>query len=492
MDRAREIAEFVRAFLAAHQVEAHVDKSGVLTAQLPRTLAEELGTAERLRLTFTPAQSVGEGEKPGAEFLTYGHPLLDRMLAMAKSRGRTTSLLVTSAIDPDFLDALHEYDPFRKATRKEHSPGVGGAEAKLNRGRLGPLARRLSRLTFRNASPRTVEKRIVYHTQVLFVFKIALVSDEKRELIVSLLMDPVTEQIDRSVDVSGAVAFHPEQAGDPLQEEYRLDRLYRRACSHLSGRLQKTIRTYQSEVDDRLRRELRRIEEYYGGLIQEQIEPLRKLFRRMAVASVRADLARSWNTENRYRDEFLELKKESAFLEAQYEKELAALQREKAQRIREVREKHDARVEVTLTHAAFVRVPRVEWRVRLVGQGIRREIAPLFDVLRRRLVGWECESCTDGLGDNVYLCGCSSLVCADCHRECAGCGRVFCRSCSGGDCHICQGPVCPECTTTCPISLYVEALKVCQSCRDEWCPQCRSITVFHAEDADGAFVPAPS
>ena len=37
---------------------------------------------------------------------------------------------------------------------------------------------------------RTLGKRIVYQTQALFLFKISLVSDEKRELIVSLLIDP--------------------------------------------------------------------------------------------------------------------------------------------------------------------------------------------------------------------------------------------------------------------------------------------------------------
>lgn len=500
LKQALEIAQFVQDFLAAHGVQACVDEAGLLTAQLPAKLAEELGAPRRLRVSFLPPQPGEGGKGQDAEFVTFGHPLLDRMLALTRSRGRAASLLVMGALDPGFLEALHACDPFQDippARMGQTEPGDAAEDqtSEPGDGRLGSPARRFTRLSFPNATSRTRSARVVYHAQVMFLFKVALLSDEKREFIFPLWIDPVTEEIVRAVDVSRSLDFRLEQDRERHEETYRLERLYRKACSQLEKRLQKPVRVFQEQVDERLAGELRRIEEYYGGLMQEQLEPLRKHFRRMAVASVRADLARTWDTENRYREELLALKSDLADLEARYEKELAALQREKAQRVQEVREKHRTRAEVTLTHAAVVRTPRVEWRLRLTGQGVRREVDVVYDVLRRRLIGWECESCAGPLGERVYLCSCSSLVCAACHRDCAGCGQSHCRSCSPGDCHVCGGPVCPRCETGCPLFPPESEIRsdwaVCRDCRDRWCRPCRSLAFFQVDEVLAAWSGSP-
>lgn len=479
VDRAQEIAHFVRGFLVAHGVDVRVDEDGVLTAKLPEDLAQDLGAPRKLRLSFSPTDVADAGKGLETVFLTFGHPLLDRMLAMAKPRGQATSLLLRSALRPDVLDAVRDFDPFssESPTGQWHcAPGF--------------LVRCFSRLSFPNAVARTLDKRVVFHAQVVFFFKVALISDEKRELVVSLWIDPVTEDVDRPVDLRDSHSFQLERSQDSSPEEYRFDRLYRTACARLESRLRRPMEAFQKEVSERLESELRRIEEYYSGLIQEQVEPLRKLFRRMAVASVRADLARTWQTEIRYRDEMAALKAELADLETKYEKELAAIQRGKAQRVREVKEKHHTRAEVTLTHAALVRVPRIEWRLRLIGQSARREVTLLADVLRRRLVGWECESCSGSLREQAFLCACSTLVCADCHHECAGCGRSHCRACSDGECHVCGRAVCPRCESVCPLFVPASpspgpeaAMLVCRSCRDRWCLECATLCTFTAEGA---------
>ena len=198
--------------------------------------------------------------------------------------------------------------------------------------------------------------------------------------------------------------------------------------------------------------ELRRIEEYYGGLIQERVEPIRKLFRRMAVASVRADLAGHGRLRTATAKQFVELKKESDLLEAQYEKELAALQREKEQRDPGgAWTSINARVEVGVD-ARRVRdgAPgRVEATPLAVGSAVRRHSS--FDVLRRRLVDWECEGCANSLDDECTPLRCCLVALRPVATvECPDCGRSFCRSCAHGVCHICDGPVCPDCTTSCP------------------------------------------
>lgn len=475
MEHSQEIAGFVHSFLKAHGVVAKIDDGARLEAQLPVSLADQLGTGQTLRLTFSQFEIGHERATTWGEFITIGHPLLDRMVELAKGRGQAASLLLTAGLNRQLLEEWLVDEPGRNpSARPVNADGHG---------LLSALERLLSELSFPNASARSLGKRLVYHTQVLFNFKISLVSDEKIERIVSIVIDPVTEEIDRSVDVRKAVTFHLPSEGDPVQEEYRLNRLYRRALSHLEKRLAARVADYQESLNNRMQRELQRIKEYYNGLIQERIEPIRKLFHKMAVASVRADLARSWSTEQRYREAFAALKEESRLLEARYEKELAQLKREKEQRIREMQEKYRARVEVALTHAAFVMVPRVEWRLHLTGRA-KRETAILYDLLRRRLVEWECECCGGPLGNQVYLCDCASLSCSECHGECSECGRSLCPSCAKGSCHLCHGPVCPNCTTACPLGLGdSRPLDVCGACRQETCPSCIGLAFFHAEGA---------
>lgn len=469
MDRSHEIAAFVRRFLALHGAGLRENDAGVLEAELPDSLARELGvTTGRICVAFDPP---GEGEARDAEYLTFGHPLLDRMLDMARARGRATSLIVPHGLDMEFLEgafALDVFDAGARAMRERTATQGLAAPAR-------ELQRRIDALRFQDLKVRVLETRVVYHAQVMFFFKVSFLSDEKRERVVSLLIDPYTEEIDRPVDLRRAVRFHVDCGKDKSQEEYALQRLYRRACDHLERRLARAVEEYERAVGERLRKEERRIEEYYAGLIQERVEPLRKLFRKMAVASVRADLARSWSTENRYREAFAELKQESRKLEEECERDLAELQAEKGRRIQEVREKHQGRVEVTLTHAALVRVPRVEWRVHLAGRA-RREISILYDVLRRRLVDWECESCTARLGDVVHLCDCEAVVCAGCFRLCPGCGKASCRACAQAICHVCGGPVCPHCSPSCPAGLKLAAgYPVCVECSVSHCPWCISL-----------------
>lgn len=461
MDRSPEIESFVRRFLELHGCRLAAHGGGVLEAELPKELSGTLG-AERLRLAFAPPKA---GDPGGAEYVTLGHPLLDQMLELAKSRGLAASLILPLGLDRDFLESVFSSNPFDPQSR--------GEEGEPHPQRP-PLARRLERrlgsLRFAGMKVKLLSTRVLYHPQVMFFFKISFISDEKRERLISLLIDPYTEEIDRPVDLKGAMAFRCAQQGG--LEEYALRRLYRRACAHLDRRLAKVIESYQRALRERLLREERRIEEYYSELIQERVEPLRKLFRRMAVASVRADLARSWSAELRYREALAELKNESARLQAEWEKEFAALEDEKRRRIQEVREKHQGRMEAALTHAALVRVPRVEWRLHLAGP-VHREITVLYDVLRKRLVDWTCESCSGPLSEEVGLCDCGALVCRECRRTCPRCGRGVCRGCAAAFCHVCGGPVCPSCSPHCPLELELAAsYPVCAGCRESECPWC--------------------
>ncbi|MFS8572433.1 MAG: hypothetical protein LOD85_05330 [Clostridia bacterium] len=492
MARQDEIARFVAGFFTLNGAVLRWVDAGVLEVEVPEALRSRLGVCRKLRLAFSP-RAAESGPDQRVEYLTLGHPLLDRLLDEARSRGRTASVILPHGLDRELLEALSTANPFGTRSSRNRSGSAPAAELREGsrpRPEDAPAAwrdleRRLGRLVFRVAGVKPLAARLVFHTQVMFFFRVSFISDEKRERTVSLLIDPYTEEIDRPVDLKAAAPFDLGSGG--LEgEPYALHRLYRRACDHLARRLARETGAYQAAVEARLRREERRIEEYYAGLIQERVDPLRKLFRRMAAARVGAELARSWSTGERYRQAFAALQQKADRLGAECEKELALLEREKEQRLREVREKHRARVEITLTQAALVRVPRVEWRLLLSGS-VQREVTVLYDLARRRLVGWECESCSGPLGDEVSLCQCRALVCRTCATHCPGCGRAVCRACAPARCHLCGGPVCPACGPECRAGLAGPGgpPAVCAACAAQYCGPCAAALSFLAETTGG-------
>src|SRR5690606_3009828 len=142
------------------------------------------------------------------------------------------------------------------------------------------------------------------------------------------------------VDIEGAVGFHGVDDEEQASREYRLRRLYDQAVSRLETRIRRAALALKERADERRRKEVRRINEYYDGLMKEQLEPLRRVFRQMAVATVRADLSRSGERQKESLRHLEALRAESQRLERAYERGLAELTEEREQRLREVRERY--------------------------------------------------------------------------------------------------------------------------------------------------------
>lgn len=486
-DNEEAIEAFVTRML--HALGATVKQVGFPTGSYLRaTLAPDaarlLGCRRQLTLSFQrpPQGSAVEGGFPPdeVEFITYGHPLFDRMIRIAQGRGRVANLMFTFGMDPAFVHGVMKLDPF------------GGSQtgADLERSPLlDEMCRQAQKVVVDNGRIHIAQRRIVHERQLLFSFKVAMLADEKREMTVALLIDPLTERVARPVDISRAVSFGAQLSNAPSRatshsnsDTYTVQRLYRTACAHLETRLKGRLRTFEAASAERLNQETRRIQEYYRGLAAESLEPVRALFRRIADARTRLDVARSWHTQNRYYDEMTALKGEAERLEALYRNEVEVLEREEEQRLQEVREKYRPRAEIALVQAACVRVPRIEWCLQVRRGTVHRETTLTYDALRRRFVDWECESCQRPLIEAAHLCSCEALVCSACHVECRECGTIVCSQCQDQRCHVCGQVTCPTCDATCPLvnedgMAIVDPPAVCRTCRRDWCDACRGMIV---------------
>lgn len=465
------VQHFVLGFLRS--CGARVDGNSV---SLPTALARSLQVSEQLELCFSPSPS------GTAEYITFGHPLLDRMLALSSGRGTAASLLSSRAFEPDFLHLVLRDDPFL-------SVRTGNKE-------FDRLRRALHRVSFPNSRPHLVKRSLSYQLQLLFGFRVSFVSDEKCEQLVSILMDPITESADALIDIGETISFVPAKDvrssgydiptdGAPVPLEVMLSqasemlpahayttlRLYRKACQVLEDRLRSDLEKFSADAEVRLRKDLERIDAYYGGLAQEALDPLRKVFRQMAASSVRVQLAHSYDSEHRYAKQLHQMKQRAQAMEADYEEEVGELEKERARRQSELIAKYQTRAEVRLISLAALWVPRVEFSLRLAGP-VRREVSFVYDVLRQRLVDHMCDMCEQAL-DVAYLCGCGELVCVGCFHTCADCAKGMCAACVADRCHICNAPLCPDCGSSCPWQGRAPgSLAVCARCRDELCPIC--------------------
>jgi len=468
--RAAEVAAFARRFLA--MFGARVEVSGRrIEAHLSPELAKLLGAGPRLSLLVDAAEEGAGGGQPGAdaeECLTPGDPLLERMLQLAKERGGAAGLMFAPALDPEFV---------RFALSAPLFEGNGPSSG-IDGGLADALAREARKVRFANAEITVRSVRLVHQMQFLFRFKVAFFADEKRESLVTLLVDPVTERVDRPVDLGSAVSFAPfKGAGEDGRLAYTARRLYRKACEHLAERIRVAAGEFEAEANRRAAREMRRIDEYYRSLAEERLEAMRGAFRKLSAAGVREGIARAWTADGAGPGQagLFDVARE---LERLYKSELREFHEERELRLEEVREKYRPRAHVSLVQAACVMAPRIEWTVRLSSKRARRELVLLYDVLRRRFLDVECESCGGRVMFPAFLCACEAVVCECCRGLCCDCGGEHCPSCSSVRCHVCLGPVCPTCDPACPLaglSLPVELPRVCSACRKSACPECTAI-----------------
>ncbi len=127
MARQDEIARFVAGFFTLNGAVLRWVDAGVLEVEVPEALRSRLGVCRKLRLAFSP-RAAESGPDQRVEYLTLGHPLLDRLLDEARSRGRTASVILPHGLDRELLEALSTANPFGTRSSRNRSGSTPAAE----------------------------------------------------------------------------------------------------------------------------------------------------------------------------------------------------------------------------------------------------------------------------------------------------------------------------------------------------------------------------
>lgn len=396
-----DLSDFVLDFCRAVGGMVEPPAYGVYDVLLPDAVAARLGVEPFQRLTFDEASAAASD---GITLLSYGHALMERMVEMTQAAPACARFYIN--------------------------------DVRLDKTGLAALAR--SALSFPNANlvevPRTLETRAMFR-YVRFNFKAALLSDEKREQVVSVLMDA---QTGAAVDDYSATETHllaeapaftqlpvaPAQwtdTPDPLAPEpFRA--LLERAAQAAVDALHAPSEALQKRAARHLELDRARLDSYYADLERD-------LERRLK----RAD------------DRFAR--------KASLESKLIATRADHAAKLADVEAKYRLRMELDLINLALVAQPKIMLPVRIENRqaGVTRTV--VWDPLRHGIEPLACDVCHRPK-TKLFLCANNHLVCDSetCRApQCVDCKRVYCRHCAAEltACAICGRPVCQKSLNRC-------------------------------------------
>lgn len=317
----------------------------------------------------------------------------------------------------------------------------------------------LATIRFMHVRTRPVQRRLVHHRHIVFWFRVAYRSDETREQLYTVLLDPVTEEARPLPTLHHAIDIGWDAVDGPGAENgtvgggvgaYALKRLYRRACRHVNEELLRGGLAHQAEARTRLARDKVRLESYYDGLLAEALAPVARDLRRLEAARTRRRLMESVFADSKERQESVgtSINRQLRQWEENVQRTMDALAAEQQRRIDELERKYTVRAEAVPLGAALLWVPRVEWRYKLLGH-VRREIVFYYDPIQDTVVDLACEECGEPM-TTVYACTSGELVCSGCHVSCSNCSAPLPTGDVPRRCHVCDTALCSSCDTACP------------------------------------------
>ncbi len=345
---------------------AAVERNGeCLEALVPENVTKVLHTPELARLYFN-----AEHSKPDGELVTFQSDFVDRLFVLMQGTGNYAHLTLR--------------DLYLKQSTKS------AAEQRFQV--LNGLGHALEAI-----------ERILSYAQ--FNFKYTAVSDEKKEGLVSVIVNEQTlaEVSDMAAQLGWVEAaetvHHADLPAQPFQA------IYAAACRSTETVIRRELADFHKSLNRRLQRDVDRLTEYYESL---SAEIRRKIARRGLEGKERED------EESRLRATTLELER----------------------KITDQREKYAMKINVEPVNLMrlFMPVMVVNYEVRF--RKAAREIPLVWNPLTKDFEALACQGCASGI-HHFYICEDKlHAICANCFK-CENCGRTVCRACHARKCPKC-------------------------------------------------------
>jgi hypothetical protein len=393
---ADDLEEFVLDF--AHETGALVERPafGLIDVLWSDDIARRLDVTPLQTLTFHEDVAAAH---PDAVWVTIGHPLVERIEQEVRQRGQTVRWYVNAVR----LDKRGLFDIIKR-------------EVGLSNAWLAP-------------EPGAVERRQV-HYYVRFNFRVALITDEKQEELVSVLMDLN----------SGRPAWEVEREQMPLEQE-----------PHFHDLIEAPL-TWAPQWAPLSAEAIAGLHERAGRAAAEKLAPILDAIQRRTARRLELDRAR---LEAYYDDTEADLQRRLERTEDEdrrrnLEEKLAFARADRAAKLADVEAKYRLRLALDLINVSLIAQPKLALDVRVENRYTCAVRSFVWDPLLKRLEPGVCDTCKRAFY-RLHLCTNGHLMCDADVLTCSMCKREFCTLCQAdvGACEVCGRPVCVKSQIRC-------------------------------------------
>ena len=352
---------------------------------LPDEVAERWKVPAHQRLAFAP-------ETQNAAYIHFGHPMVETIVDEVRTKTANGRFFINH-VRPE----------------KPHLFEVIEKSIALPNAKIFPHP---------NADP-----KITLHHYVCFNFKVSLIADEKRELILPLWMDlqngyPVNSaEIERLSTLEGD-ALHSALSPAPLTwnsapplSTQAFQALLERARLAAPAQMGETLASLHIRLQRFLDLDRARLNDYYDDLT--------------------TDAQRRLSKADEERRPALEAK-------------LAAITSERQSKLADVEQKYHLHVQLELINFALIAQPKIDLMVEIRSRKTAFTRQATWDPLLHVVEGFACDACNHS-GQLLVLCENGHLVHNECLTpQCVDCKRVFCKKCAAEvkTCAVCARPIC--------------------------------------------------
>jgi len=441
-----ELADFVLNYCREAGAIVEPPAYGVYEVLLPDDLAERLDVLAYQRFAFDDTLAAQRTlEVDGADevtHLSYGHPLVENLIEAARQVPACARLYVNAVrLDKRGLADLARQALSFPNARLVEVPCPEPAPSRACRGVEGPGQ---------------TESPALGH-YVRFNFKAALITDEKREQLLSVLMDAqggyaVKElaEIERLVTLETTPAFEHLPVMPPVWLPGEEPTSVSPSAPLRTGSVEPLSRQALEGLLERAKR----------AALDELAEPLDSLQRRAArfLELDRARLEQYYDDMQRDLKRRLERAADPSTSSGQrrrkaLEDKLVAVQAEREAKLADAEAKYRLRVELELINLLVIAQPRLVLPMNVVNRTATVTRTVVWNPLLHRIEPLTCDVCGRA-SSRLFLCTGGHLAHEECllPHQCVDCKRTYCHLCTDQmkACVVCDQPVCASSLNRCP------------------------------------------
>jgi hypothetical protein len=389
---------------------------GAYEVLLPDDIAARWGLPAHQRMAFLPETEQG-AEQGRSTYIHFGHPLVETVVDELRAQTANGRFFINN-VRPEKPKL---YEVIEKAFA-------------LPNAKMFPVP--------------GAQETVSLHHYARLNFKVSLIADEKRELLLPLWMDlqggfaVKPAEIEHLAILDDENAF-PNTPTAPLTWS-KESPLSPQALADLLERARLSAASAMGETLDSLQKRLTRFLELDRARLNDYYDDLHK------------DTSRRLDKAEEDRRSALEAK-------------LAAIAGERASKLADVEQKYHLHIQLELVNLALIAQPKLDLTVEIRKRGLAVKRRVSWDPLLHAVEGLACDACGQS-GLTLFLCENGHLAHAECLApQCVDCKRTFCQKCAGEvqTCVVCERPVC------------VHSLNKCKECGRGTCQE--HVGLCHAE-----------